>query len=410
MKKSSALTVPEFRVYFMAAIFGTMAIWMTRFLYAWMVWEYTKSAFWVGVASAGLLLPSLIVTPIFGVISDRINLKKGIVSWQFAQGVITALTAIILKFQPPSLPLLMTIIVVFGIVASAGSPLRLTILPKLVGKNRLSSAVGYGAILFNSSRVIAPAFSAWLLSISSEMALLWVCTMAFALAAVINLRLPSFKQPENKPEALPWYQEFMVGVNISWQSPFIRILILLTFINSFTGRTLMELLPAFSGTLSSGSAADLATLIACAGIGSIIGGIFMSRQRNELARLKNILLLSLGFSLVFIIALLLTRSLAFISFCVGMISLLMTLFGTGSQIILQIQTDENTRGRVMSLWLTIAIAGPAMGAFLMGWVTEISNFTVTFMFMAALTLLCGVLLQGHKKKMAQHQNAPEVQQ
>ena len=96
VSNTSALEVPEFRVYLVAAIFGTMAIWMARFLYGWMVWQYTKSPFWVGVASAGLLLPSLIVTPIFGVISDRINLKNGIISWQLGQGLITGITAIIL--------------------------------------------------------------------------------------------------------------------------------------------------------------------------------------------------------------------------------------------------------------------------------------------------------------------------
>lgn len=397
---TSALEVPEFRVYLVAAIFGTMAIWMARFLYGWMVWQYTKSPFWVGVASAGLLLPSLIVTPIFGVISDRINLKNGIISWQLGQGLITGITAIILTFSPMSLPLLMTLIICFGIVASAGSPLRLTILPKLVGKNRLSSAVGYGAILFNTSRVIAPALSAWFLASFSEMSLLLLCTLAFSLAATINLKLPSFTQPSDKPEAMPWYSEFLVGLKVSWHAPFVRILILLTLLNSFTGRTIMELLPAFSGSITQGTAADLATLIACAGVGSIVGGIFMSRQKNEILRLKNILLASLVLTIVFILVLLMTHSQPVIAICIGFISLLMTLFGTGSQIILQIQTDDNTRGRVMSLWLTIAIAGPAVGAFVMGWITEMTSFTLTFILMVALSGLCCFLLIGHQHKMA----------
>ncbi|WP_411745544.1 MFS transporter [Reinekea sp.] len=400
MSHTSALEVPEFRVYMVAAVFGTMAIWMARFLYGWMVWQYTESPFWVGVASAGLLLPSLIVTPIFGVVSDRINLKHGIISWQFGQGLITGVTAIILAFNPLSLPLLMALIVTFGIVASAGSPLRLTILPKLVGKNRLSSAVGYGAILFNTSRVIAPALSAWFLASFSELSLLWLCTIAFSVAALINLNLPNFRQPTDKPNAMPWYSEFVVGVKVSWHSPFVRILILLTLLNSFTGRTLMELLPAFSGSITQGTAADLATLIACAGVGSIVGGIFMSRQRNEIGRLKNILLASLILSIVFIVILLITHSLLIIAISIGFISLLMTLFGTGSQIILQIQTDESTRGRVMSLWLTIAIAGPAVGAFVMGWITEISSFNVTFILMVTLSAICCFLLMSHQHKVA----------
>jgi MFS family permease len=294
----------------------------------------------------------------------------------------------------------MALVVLFGIVASAGSPLRLTILPKLVGKSRLSSAVGYGAILFNSSRVIAPALAAWCLSTFSELNLLWLCTFAFTGAAAINLKLPNFKQPVDKPAALPWYSEFMVGLRIGWNSPFVRLLLLLTLINSQIGRTVMELLPAFSGSITKGTAADLATLTGSAGVGSILGGIFMSRQKSEVKRLKNILLASLIFSTFFILALLVADTLMLNALCIGAISLLMTLFGTGSQIILQIETEDATRGRVMSLWLTIAIAGPALGAFIMGWLTEISNFNLTFSLMAGLSLVCCVLLISHIRKAA----------
>lgn len=388
MRSQSALRVPAYRNYFIAATFGTLAMWMMRFLFALLTWQLTQSPFWVGVASAGLLLPALFVTPIFGVVSDRINLKSGIVVFQWVLGVIVAGTAFVASQWPLTLPLLMALILLFGATAAAGSPLRLTILPKLVGKERLSSAVGYSAILFNSSRVIAPAIAAVLINIVSLESLLWGCAALFWLAGLINMRLPSYpiEPQQNKKN---WRGDFLIGWHMGWSTPLIRLIFVLTIVNAQVGRTLMELLPAVAGFFANGSASDLATLTASAGVGSIIGGIFMSRQRSDIKHLSNVLILTMLITSILMAMLLFTNQLWFAAINIGLISLLMTLQGTGSQIILQVSTEEKTRGRVMSLWLTLAIAGPAIGAFLMGALTEATSFYVTFTIMILLSLGSG---------------------
>lgn len=389
MRSQSALRVPEYRNYFIAATFGTFSMWMMRFLFALLTWQLTQSPFWVGVASAGLLLPALFVTPIFGVVSDRINLKSGIVTFQWILAFIVAGTALVATYWPLTLPLLMALIFLFGTTASAGSPLRLTILPKLVGKERLSSAVGYSAILFNSSRVIAPAIAAVLINFISLENLLWGCAALFWVAGVINLRLPSYPITPLKKQG-KWRDEFLIGWHIGWRTPLIRLIFVLTIVNAQVGRTLMELLPAVAGFFSTGSASDLATLTASAGMGSIIGGIFMSRQRSDIMHLSRVLIATMLLSSGLLTLLMVTSQLWIAAVNIGFISLLMTLQGTGSQIILQVSTEEATRGRVMSLWLTLAIAGPAVGAFMMGALTEATNFYVTFLIMIFLSLGSGL--------------------
>ena len=55
-----------------------------------------------------------------------------------------------------------------------------------------------------------------------------------------------------------------------------------------------------------------------------------------------------------------------VALLVGMISLIATIAGTTSQALAQLLVDEHYRGRVMSLWTTVAMGAPAAGALDLG--------------------------------------------
>jgi len=78
---------------------------------------------------------------------------------------------------------------------------------------------------------------------------------------------------------------------------------------------------------------------------------------------------------------------------VGGVSLCMTVLGTCSQIVLQISSDDHMRGRVMSLWLTIALVGPAVGALFMGSIAELFGFPIMLGLMLALSLISAIWLK-----------------
>lgn len=366
---------------------------MTRFLFGWLVWESTKSFFWVGVASASILIPSLIITPIFGVVSDRINLKLGLIIWLASQASVTFATLLVFHFVGESLFLLLLMTFIFGCIAAAGSPLRLTLIPKLVTKAELPNAVGWGAMLFNSSRIIAPALAAWCLTFMAADTVFILCTTAFTIAGIINLSLPNVQGVVQKSQTSGW-QDFVTGVGYCWSAPMVRLLFLITLINSQVARSFMELLPALSGTLTNGTAADLATLTGFAGAGSIVAGWFISRQQGAVNALLNVLVFAMVGTALLMLPMLFSLSLWPMAALVGGVSLCMTVIGTCSQIVLQMHSDDSMRGRVMSLWLTIALVGPALGALVMGSIAELFGFPIMLGLMLALSLVSAVWLKN----------------
>lgn len=390
MSAPSALSNPLYRRYFIASAFATLAVWMTRFLLGWLIWEATHSFFWVGVASTSLLLPSLVVTPFFGVLSDRINLRIGVIVWLIAQATITLLCWVVFHWFSEAIAPLLVMTLMYGIVAAAGSPLRLTLIPQLVTRDELPNAVGLGAMLFNSSRIVAPAVAAAALNLINASWIFILCAVLFLLAALINWRLPNVQAKEKKTST--GWQDFKQGIAYSWNAPVIRLLFLITLTNSQVGRSFIELLPALSGAFTQGNADDLAILTACAGVGSIIGGWVISKQRGSRERLILLLTLSMIGTSLLLIPLNWSWSIVVVGALIGGISGLMTVLGTGMQIVLQLQSDNDKRGRVMSLWLTIVLAGPAVGALIMGAMAEWLGLNLMLTSMIAISFLSAVWL------------------
>ena len=53
-----------------------IGMWAQRIAVAWLAWELTKSATWLGLIAFADLFPTIVLTPIAGVIADRVDRRK----------------------------------------------------------------------------------------------------------------------------------------------------------------------------------------------------------------------------------------------------------------------------------------------------------------------------------------------
>ena len=71
-----ALQSRNYRLYFFGQLISLSGTWLQWVAQGWLVLKMTNSAFQIGLIAAIGTLPSLIVTPLGGVIVDRFNKKK----------------------------------------------------------------------------------------------------------------------------------------------------------------------------------------------------------------------------------------------------------------------------------------------------------------------------------------------
>lgn len=363
--RRSAFSSPEFRRYYAASSCSTFGLWIMRFMLGWTAWSLTESAFWVGLVSTAMLIPTFLLSPIFGVVADRIKLRTGLMTTTLCQGLVGVAAGSTYWAGWLTIEWLLVLTFFKGMVTSAHQPMRLSMMPRLIDRSLLPSGIGLSAMMFNSSRIIGPAVGAGLLSLTSSGVVFWVSALLFFVAFALLFRLPPL-WPQTVDEPKTMAQDLGAGFRFAVASPSIRLIFLLVVINGVHGRTLIELLPALSGQLLNGSANTLALLTALAGFGSILGGLIMSRQRGSERRLLRLVYLSLGLGAAALLPVHWFNQVVAISLMIFALSLCLTVVGTGCQALIQLTVEDEYRGRVLSLWTVLAMGVPAIGAFVMG--------------------------------------------
>lgn len=396
----SAFAEPLYRRYFVSSCFSTFAGWLLRFLLGWSAWELTESAFWVGMVASLMLLPTFVLSPIFGIVSDRINPRNGLLVTLTCQAAIAAVTALTLVLDLFSLSVLLCLAVLLGAATAAHTPIRLALMPRLVTRNALPSAIGYSAIVFNTSRIIGPAAGAGLLAVVSVDWAFLASSLLFLLTLPVMLSLRVGKLARTSASR-SMRAELAAGMRYARQHRGIRLILAFTLINGLLGRTAIELLPALSGRLLNGDASTLAILTACAGVGSIVGGLIISRQSGNETRLLSIVIGSLlagSLTLMLIYVLPGPVTVGFLVMAVGMIT---TMVGTGCQALAQLRVDDSFRGRVLSLWTVLAMGTPAVGAFTLGALADALGFAVSLLGFGVFGLLATLLLARKRRWLMQ---------
>ncbi|EED34925.1 hypothetical protein NOR51B_865 [Luminiphilus syltensis NOR5-1B] len=376
----SALAEVRFRRYFPASIFSSLGSWMLRFLFGWSAWELTHSAAWVGVVAGLMLAPALVLSPVFGILADRVNPRFGLIISMVFHATIALIGGLAMIYGLYSLTTLLILALAMGVGLSGHTPMRLALIPLLVGRDALPSAVGLSAMTFNSARIVGPAIGAWVLSISGSAEAYLLAALMFTVSLLILSTLSGIGGREPKPRE-PFLQQFRAGLAYVYTHPGLRLIFAFTVVNGLLGRTVIELLPAVSGQLIAGDSGDLAVLTAFAGAGSIVGGLIVSRQRAQLKRLLLLIAVALIIGALVLVGLRLAASLWGLCVAVSILALTTTMCGTGAQTLTHLSVEEDYRGRVLSLWAVVAMVAPAAGTFVIGaladWLGFIGVLTIT---------------------------------
>ncbi|MBA6411895.1 MFS transporter [Parahaliea sp. F7430] len=398
-KSLSALAEPLFRRYFLASSLSTMGTWITRFLLGWIAWDLSHAALWVGIASALMLLPSFVLSPLFGVVSDRVSPRNGLLVTLSSQAVLAAVAGLVMHYGWFSLTWLLSMTLLLGSISAAHQPLRLALIPRLVSRDALPGTIGLSAIMFNLSRILGPAAAGALLSSASAASAFLASSLLFAGAFTALLRVRGIRgaQQATRSSVLEQLGE---GLRFARRSPLIRLILLFTLVNGILGRTVIELLPAVSGRLLEGNATTLATLTAAAGAGSICGGLLLTRYRSDDQALLHMVLISLAASSLVLAPIYWASGIWSVGAIVLLLAMATTMAGTGCQALAQLQVSDEFRGRVLSLWAVATMAAPALGSFGMGALADIFGFVPVLLSFAALSLAASYgLYRGHKRLM-----------
>ncbi|WP_223428932.1 MFS transporter [Tateyamaria pelophila] len=368
----AALRFRDFRIYMIGNIFALNGLWMQRLTIGWIAWELTGSASFVGLVAFINFAPTIFAGPFFGVLVDRIRIRRAAMITQSALFVLAI--ALFLSFLAGVLSpvLLATLSGLLGTVMAAHNPIRMSLAPRLVDRFAVASVISLTAINFNFARLSGPAVAGWLITswgVGASLFIQALLYLPFILA--LSVIRPRERVP-TKAAAVPFFQDMAVGIRHVLRTPLIRQALLITGVGAFISRGVLEILPVIADGAFSKGATGLGLLTAAAGFGALIAGISKALMPGQTGgRLPGLALVAaiagttlvpaIGFSGLWPLTLLLVACLGFAA----------TMTGVSMQTAIQVDLEDDMRGRVMSLWVLIGIGSAASGAVFLGALTDL---------------------------------------
>ena len=362
----SALSSPDFRRYLLGNIFGLNANWILRLLLGWIAWDLTQSPVFVGLVSFLNFSPVLIGGPIFGVLVDRANVRRAAL---LVQGMIVglAVTLLILLSLGAVTPTLLAIYAaVLGTVLAAYQPVRLSLGPRLVEKAQVPSVVSLGAMNFNLSRLTGPAIGGVLIaSVGETLTVAFVCLLQVPFIFMLSRLHP--REQVQTHDVQPFFQSFKEGLRYILANRSIWIGFIVVGLFSIVVRGVLEILPILADGVYQRGPAGLGTMTASVGGGALLASVLqviLPTAKEGTVPLRGLVSAFAGAAMLALAGLIQNWTLALllmagIGFCSAMV-------GINFQTSVQMQLDDDIRGRVMSLWMTLAVGGTSLGALGMG--------------------------------------------
>lgn len=151
-----ALAVRNYRIYAVGSLISNVGTWMQNTAQAWLVLELTGSGAALGVTVALQLLPTLLLSPLGGVLADRFAKRTVLRVMQVAMAIPAAVLGVLAVTEVVREWHVFVLAFVFGIGRALEAPARQAFVPEMVTDADLGNAVGLNSASFNAGRLIGP--------------------------------------------------------------------------------------------------------------------------------------------------------------------------------------------------------------------------------------------------------------
>jgi MFS family permease len=373
---------------------GTVIWWqcfyMEMVVLGWLVFDLSNSARMVSLVGFCRTLPLLLVSLFSGPIVDYVGRRRVVIAAQSAN--LTAYVAIaLLLWSGKAAPWNIAIVVFcLGISWALDWPTRRSLVPDMLGKQRMFDGLLLESFLTGFARILAPSMAGALIARFGAigcyigMAILSLCALTI-LIPLLGGSGPRGGKP--KMASLPVMSEGLWYVR---SNQTILAVVLITLTMNVWIFPYVSLLPAFARNVLHKGPIELGFLSTGTGVGSFLGllGLHFLRQRVNVGTL---FVIGTGWMCVALAVFALSEVYALswaMLLCAGMG---MAYFGTLQSTIVLLSTSDAMRSRVMGI-LVLAIGGDPLGQLQIGTLAERFGVQATLAGQASAALLALVVI------------------
>jgi MFS family permease len=388
-----SLRNPNYRLYAAGNLVSNVGTWMQRVAQDWLVLLLTaNSAAAIGITTGLQFLPFLLLSPVAGLVADRIPKRRLLQMTNIGMAVPALLLGVLAVTGTVQIWHVYALALVLGVASAFDAPARQSFVSEIVDADDLTNAVGLNSAGFNSARLLGPALAGVSIALlgSGVAATGWVILINALTYVAPVMALARLDGGALHVAALVRRQPGQIRAGVSYvrQRPDLMLILGIVFFTGTFGLNFQMTSALMATQVFDKGSAEFGMLGTFLAVGSLAGSLLAASR--ERVRHRLVVGAAVVFGLVEIIAGLAPSYLTFALLCpvLGFTALTMI---TSANAFMQLNTDEGMRGRVMALYMMIFIGGTPLGAPLLGWVGEVFGARWTLIGGGAMTV-AGVLL------------------
>lgn len=400
-KTFKALSVRNFRLYFIGQLISLSGTWMQAMAQAWLVLKLTGSGVDLGFVVALQFLPMLVAGSWGGLIVDRTSKRNLLFVTQAVAAVLAGVLGLLTLTGHVQLWQILVMAFLLGVVNLFDNPARQAFVQEMVGRDLLSNAVSLNSVLVNLGRVIGPATAGAVIALLGIPACFFINAGTFV-AVIVALAMMRTAELTPIRTVARAKGQLRQGFRYAFGDETIRDVLLAVVTVGIFAFNFTVSLPLLVRITFHGSAGAYGALLAAMGGGAVLGGLVIAHRSRPSIPLLAGLCLSFGLVMVAVASSpsLVVATLLAIPMGAASITFISTANAT-----LQLTSKEEMRGRVMALFAIGFLGSTPIGAPLIGWICTATSPRTGIMVGGLATVAAGIpLMLSARRRAARGEN------
>lgn len=353
-----ALQYRDFRLLWMGKVFSLTGTAMQQTVISWHIYSLTGSAVALGIFGLAQIIPTIVFSFTGGIFADMYDRRRLMMLTQSAMMFLAALLGLATAGGWVSVAFIYLIAALTSCVKAFDSPAHQSMVPGLVNREHLPSALSLNVLTRQLAAIIGPACGGFLIASMGIAGVYWINAMSFlgVIAALVLIHTPPQQDSRAKRMTIHTLVE---GIQFVRNCRVVLATMVLDFLAAFFASA-YALLPIFARDILNVGPEGLGILYSAEAVGALVASAAMSLA----GKVKSQGVVLLGMVVVYGLATTLFGASQWFVLSLILLAIVGAADTVGAVLrdtINQVSTPDHLRGRMTSVSMIFYLGGPQLG-------------------------------------------------
>ena len=275
LRAFQALRSRNFRWFWLNGATQAMAQGMQFLILGWMVLDITSSSYQLGLVIFAFGVPNLLFALLGGIIADRANRLKLLISTRFYVSALIFSLAILRITNLLEIWHVYSVVILLGTIQALNFHSRQAIIPDLVERDDLMNAVTLHTMVNQTGQIIGPAAAGGIIELVGIGPALLV-NAGLYLSGIVFLLFIKGLPRQAAARGATLLEDLRAGLQCVWSTPILYTVIGMTLALAFFALSVRQVMPAFAKEVLEVGVGEIGLLLLAVGLGSLLGNLILA--------------------------------------------------------------------------------------------------------------------------------------